>query len=72
MFIPIGVEDTASQVALAIINIFISLFGTLANGLVIMAYHRNRHLRSIQNTIFCLLAITDFSVTAFVVPVRVV
>ena len=72
MFIPIGVEDTASQVALAIINIFISLFGTLANGLVIMAYYRNPHLRSIQNTIFCLLAITDFSVTAFVVPVNVV
>ena len=72
MFIPVGLADTALQVALAIINIFISFFGTLANGLVIMAYYRNPHLRSIQNTIFCLLAITDFSVTAFVVPLNVV
>jgi hypothetical protein len=52
-------------------NIFISFFGTLANGFVIMAYYRDPRLHTIQNTIFLLLAITDISVTAFVQPTYV-
>jgi hypothetical protein len=47
------------QAALAMVNIVMPLFGTLVNGLVVMAYYRNPRLRTIQNTIFLLLAITD-------------
>ena len=36
-----------------------------------MAYYRNPGLRTIQNTIFFLLAITDFGVTAIVKPIYV-
>ena len=52
----------------AVANILTSFCGTLANGLVITACYRNPCLRSIQNTIFFLLAITDISVTSFVQP----
>ena len=71
VYIPTELKTIAMQAALAIINIVISLFGTLANGLVIMAYYRNPRLRTIQNTIFFLLAITDFAVTAFIEPIYV-
>ncbi len=57
------------QIAVAILNIVIGLFGTLANSLVIMAYYRNHRLRTIHNTIFFLLAITDINVTAFIEPI---
>ena len=67
-YIPTGMKAIALQTAVAIINIIIALFGTLANSLVIMAYYRNPRLRTIQNTIFFVLAITDISVTAFVEP----
>jgi hypothetical protein len=67
-YIPTGTKTIALQTAVAIINIIIALFGTLANSLVIMAYYRNPRLRTIQNTIFFVLAITDISVTAFVEP----
>jgi hypothetical protein len=67
-YIPTGTKAIALQTAVAIINIIIALFGTLANSLVIMAYYRNPRLRTFQNTIFFVLAITDISVTAFVVP----
>ena len=66
---PIGIKAMSLQAALAMANIVASLFGTLANGLVIMAYYRNPRLRTIQNTIFLLLAITDIGVTAFVQPI---
>ena len=56
---------------IVIINILASFCGTLANGFVIMAYHRNPRLRTIQNTLFFLLAITDISVTALVQPTYV-
>ena len=69
--LPTGLKAIALKAAVAIINIVIALFGTLANGLVIMAYCRNPRLRTIQNTIFLLLAIPDLSVTAFVVPIYV-
>ena len=59
----------AFQGAIPIIDIVIALFGTLADGLVIIAY--NSRLRTIQNTIFLLLAITDLSVTAFLEPIYV-
>ena len=71
MHIPTDTELVELKTAVAIINIIISLFGTLANGLVIMAYYRNSRLRTIQNTIFFLLAITDFGVTAIVEPIYV-
>ena len=72
MYVPSGLKAISIEAAVAMINIFISLFGTQANGLVIMAYYRNPRLRTIQNTIFLLLAITDFNVTAFVEPIYVV
>jgi hypothetical protein len=59
------------QTVILICNILISFFGTLANSLVIMAYYRNPHLRTIENTIFLLLAITDISVTALGQPAYV-
>lgn len=54
-----------------ILDLLLSVFGTLANGLIIIAYYRNSRLRTVQNTIFILLAITDISVTAFVQPTSV-
>ena len=69
--IPTELKTISLRAAMAFINIVTSLFGTLANGLVIMAYYRNPRLRTIQNTIFFLLAITDFCVTAFVQPIFV-
>jgi hypothetical protein len=50
------------QAALAMVSFVMSLFGKLANGLVIMAYYRNPtnpRLRTMQNTIFLLLSITE-------------
>ena len=69
LYFPTGIKAMSLEAALAITNIVTSLFGTLANGLVIMAYYRNPRLRTIQNTIFFLLAITDVGVTAFVQPI---
>ena len=66
---PTGIKSMSLHAALAMTNIVTSLLGTLANGLVIMAYYRNPGLRTIQNTIFFLLAITDIGVTAFVQPI---
>ena len=71
IYIPIGIRDAALICAISIINIVIALLGTLANSLVIMAYYRNCRLRTIQNTVFFLLAITDISVTALVQPMYV-
>ena len=67
-----GINAIAIQAAVVIVNIVIAFFGTLTNGLVIIVYYRNRRLRSHQTTIFLLLAITDFSITAFVQPMYVV
>ena len=69
---PRNIKDGALQTALVMVIIVISLFGTLANGLLIMAYCRYPRLRTVQNTIFTLLAVTDFSVTAFVQPIYVI
>ena len=69
LYFPTGIKAMSLQAALAMANIVTSLFGTFANGLVIMAYYRNPRLRTIQNTIFFLLAITDIGVTAFVQPI---
>ena len=54
-----------------IVNIAISIFGTVANGFVILAYACNPRLRTIQCKIYLLLAITDITVTAFVAPMYV-
>ncbi len=67
--LPTGIKSTAVQAGLAMTNIVISFFGTLANALVIMAYYRDHRLRTIQNRIFFLLAVTDICVTAFVQPI---
>ena len=71
VYIPTELKTIALQAIVAIMNIVIALFGTLANGLVIMAYCGNPRLRNVQNTIFFLLAITDFSINAFVKPIHV-
>ena len=71
VYIPTELKTIALQAVVAIMNIVIALFGTLANGLVIMAYCGNPRLRNVQNTIFFLLAITDFSINAFVEPIHV-
>ena len=65
-------KDTATLYATIVINILLSLLGTVANGLIILAYCRNRRLRTIQNLIFFSLAFTDISVTAFLQPVLVI
>ena len=67
-FVLSGQKVTAWK-AVAVVNIIIALYGTLVNGLVIMVYYFNPRLRTIQNTIFLLLAITDISVTAFTEPI---
>ena len=61
-------KNTVILYATIVINILLSLLGTVANGLIILAYCRNRRLRTIQNLIFFLLAFTDISVTAFLQP----
>ena len=65
LYFPTNMENVASQTALMTVNICSSLFGTIANSLIIMAYYRNPRLRTIQNKIFLQLAFTDFGVTAF-------
>ena len=65
LYFPTGIKSMSLQAALAIANIVTTLFGTFANGFDIMAYYRNPRLRTIQNTIFLLLAITGIGVTAF-------
>ena len=69
VYFPTSMEAMTIHAALAMVSIIIALFGTLANGLVILAYYRNPRLRTIQNMIFLYLAITDLSVTAVVQPV---
>ncbi len=68
VFISTDKKVIVLQTAVAILIIVIALFGTLANSLVIMSYYRNPRLRTINNTIFLLLAITDINVTVFVEP----
>ena len=71
VYIPATVKFYFWDNFLCILNILSSVCGTLANGLVITEYYRNSRLRTIQNTIFFLLAITDISVTALVQPTYV-
>ena len=69
-FILRGQKATVLKAVVAV-NIILALFGTVVNSLVIMAYYLNPRLRTIQNTIFLLLAITDISVTALAEPTYV-
>ena len=71
VFVSVDIKIVAFRYATVIINIAIALFGSMANSLVIIAYYRNRRLRTIQNTAFLLLAVTDIGVTAVVEPVYV-
>ena len=66
-----GKRNTVADIVIVVFNIITCLFGTFANSLVIMSYYRNPPLRTIQNTIFFLLAITDFHVTSFAQPLYV-
>jgi hypothetical protein len=52
-------------------NIALCFVGTVANALIIMAYCRNRRLRTLQNFIFVVLAFTDITVTALVQPMYI-
>jgi hypothetical protein len=61
----------AAKIVITIIIIFVSFFGIFANTLVIVGYVGNSRLRTIQNTMFLFLAITDVGVTAFVQPIHV-
>ena len=61
-----------AKIIVAAINIVVAVFGTLANGMVMLAYYRNRRLRTIQNDIFLLLATTDIAVTVIIQPIYVV
>ena len=70
-FILRGKKATVLKAVVAV-NIILALFGTVVNSLVIMAYYLNPRLRTIQNTIFLLLAITEISVTALAEPTYVV
>ena len=65
-------KNVATLYAAIVINILLSLLGTVANGLIILAYCRNRRLRTIQHLIFFLLAFTDISVTALLQPMLVI
>ena len=68
---PTGVKAISLEIAVLVINIVIALFGTVANGLIIMSFYRNPRLRTIQNKILILLAFTDFCVCAIVQPIYV-
>ena len=61
-------NEVLAEIALVVINIIFCLLGTAANSLVIIAYCRNSHLRTIQNMLFLLLAFTDIGVTSFAQP----
>ena len=65
-------QEVVAILILVTINIVLSLAGTVANGLVIMAYYRNPRLRTIQNMLFFVLATTDICVTLVVQPTFVV
>ena len=72
LYFPANIKVVTLQAIIMVLNIVISLFGIVANGLIIAAYLRDPPLRRIQNTIFLFLAITDISATAFAQPVFVV
>ena len=72
LLFPTNIEAVTVTAALAMVNIPVSLFGTLANSLIIMAYYRNPRLRTIQNKIFLQLAVTDFGVSTLAQPMFLV
>ena len=72
IYFAVGKREIVAEIIFVVINIVTSVLGTLANGIVIIAYCRNRRLRTVQNDIFLLLAVTDISVAAFVQPIHVV
>ena len=65
-------KGIVAEIIVLAINIITAVIGTLANSIVIMAYYRNRRLRTIQNDIFLLLATTDIGVTLIIQPIFVV
>ena len=68
MYLSTDMKIVTVQGAILMLHVVIFLFGTQANALVIMAYVRNARLRTVQNTIFLMLAFVDICVTTFVQP----
>jgi hypothetical protein len=68
VFFSSNAQEIVAKIVIVAMNIFISLAGTVANGLVIMAYYRKPRLRTIQNMLFFVLATTDIGVTLVVQP----
>ena len=60
-----------THILLVILNILLSVVGTLANTLVITAYKKNNHLRTSSNLLIAVLAMNDLVLTAFVQPLQV-
>ena len=52
IYFAVGKTEIVAEIIFVVINIVTSVLGTLANGIVIIAYCRNRRLRTIQNDIF--------------------
>ena len=59
------------DVIVIIVNVALCVLGTLANALIILAYCQNRHLRTLVNFVFVVLAFTDLTVTSFVQPMYI-
>ena len=70
----LSVEGTylAIDVTVIIVNIALSVVGSIANGTLIAAYFRNKRLRSEHTMLLSTLACTDFMVTAVAQPLFVV
>ena len=66
-----NIKLIAVEVVVFIVNIVLCVLGTVANGMVIVAYCRNHRLRTLRNFIFAALAITDITVNACVQPIYI-
>ena len=60
------------DILVIIVNISLSIIGSIANGTLIAAYFRNKRLRNEHNTLICSLSCTDFTVTAILQPLFVI
>ena len=58
----------AINVFVIIANISLSVVGSVANGTIIAAYFRNKRLRNEHTMLLCVLACTNFTITAFLQP----
>ena len=72
LYFSASIEIITAHAIITILNMLISLFGIVANGVIIATYYRNARIRTIQNTIFLCLAVTDVGATAFAQPIFIV